>query len=153
MSQDAHAAPPAKKSRTPLIAGAAIVVLLIGGGGAYWKFSAGGPAEPPPPEPPVLVQLESFVVNLADPGGARFLRLSLSLLVEGEHSAKEFEEDPVARARVRSAILEQLAQLSAETLVTPAGKTTLKQSISEIAGHQAEHLKISDVVFSEFIVQ
>jgi flagellar FliL protein len=135
-----------------LVAGLAAVVLLVGGGGAYWKFGASAPAAAPA-EPPAVVDLEPFVVNLADTDGKRFLRVSLTLVVEGEQHAKAFEEDAVARAMVRSAILERLTQLSSDTLVTPGGKAALKKVITEIVGHHAAHLKISDVVFSEFIVQ
>jgi flagellar protein FliL len=136
-------------------------VLLGGGGGAYyWMFARGGEApaaeaEAAPvheEEPGVAVPLEPFVVNLADPGGTRFLRVNLSLIVDEEH-ALEFEENPTVMARVRSAVLELLAQQTADPLITPDGKNALKKAIAEGAAHAVEGMHVSDVLFSEFVVQ
>lgn len=160
MSQDAHtpAAPAQKKSGKGLIiAVAALVVLAGAGGGAYWMFGgssadAAAPAEEPK-QPPAMVTLDAFVVNLADPGGSRFLRLTVGLVVESEEQAKEFGEDAVARMRLRSSILEMLAQQTAARLTSAEGKAELKKAVAEHAARSAEHLKVSDVLFSEFIVQ
>ena len=152
------AAAPAKSRKTLFIAVAALVV-LGGGGGAYWKFFAAAPteaaAEEPkePAEPPAMVSFDPFVVNLSDPGSPRFLRVTLALVVDGEAHAKEFEEDTVVRMKVRSALLEMLSQQRATVLVTPEGRADLKKAVIERAGHNAEELKINDVLFSEFIVQ
>jgi len=144
-----------------MLGAVAVIVLLGGGGTAYWMFARGGEAAPADAaeaapeheeEGGVAVPLEPFVVNLADVGGTRFLRVNLSLVVDEEH-ALEFEENPTAMARVRSAILELLAQQTADPLITPDGKTALKQAIAEGAGHAVEGLHISDVLFSEFVVQ
>jgi flagellar FliL protein len=158
---DPNAAAPAKKSRKGLMIVLVLVVLLLagGGGGAYWFLlrtpanAEAAEAEPPPPPAPTgIVPLEPFVVNLADQSASRFLRVTLSLVVDEEH-AKELEEDKVAHMRVRSAILELLAQKNAGELVTPDGKARLKQAIAEGVAHAAHELKVSDVLFSEFIVQ
>lgn len=142
-----------------------VVVLLLlagGGGGAYWFLwrgnaeaqAAEAEAEPEPPPPPTgIVPLEPFVVNLADPSGTRFLRVTMSLVVADEAVAKELEEEKVVHARLRSAILELLAQKQSTELVTPEGKTALKHAIAESAAHAAHELKVEDVLFSEFIVQ
>lgn len=142
-----------------------VVVLLLlagGGGGAYWFLfrgnaeAAGADAEPEP-EPEVeatgVIPLEPFVVNLADPSGTRFLRVTLSLVVADEGIAKEFEEEKVVHMRVRSAILELLAQKQAAELITADGKTALKKEIDEVVEHAAHELEVKDVLFSEFIVQ
>jgi len=155
------AAPAPKKSRRGLLIVLTLVVILLagGGGGAYWfLFRNTGAAqaaepEPPPPAPTGVIPLEPFVVNLADPTGSRFLRVTLSLVVADEAIAKEFEEDEVVHLRVRSAILELLAQKQASELVTPEGKTQLKKSIAEGVKHAAHELEVADVLFSEFIVQ
>ena len=142
-----------------------VVVLLLlagGGGGAYWFLlrgngaAAAAEAEPEPePAPPAtgIVPLAPFVVNLADPSGTRFLRVTMSLVVADEAVAKELEEEKVVHARVRSAILELLAQKQSTELVTPEGKAELKNAIAEGAAHAAHELKVEDVLFSEFIVQ
>ena len=157
------AAAPAKKSRKGLLIILVVVLLLLagGGGGAYWFLFRGNgeaeaaEAEEPPPPPPAtgIVPLEPFVVNLADPSGTRFLRVSMSLVVADEAIAKEIEEEKVVHARLRSAILELLAQKQSTELVTPEGKAELKKAIAEGVAHAAHELKVEDVLFSEFIVQ
>jgi flagellar protein FliL len=155
------AAPAPKKSRRGLLIVLTVVVILLagGGGGAYWfLFRSTGEAqaaepEPPAPAPTGVIPLEPFIVNLADPAGSRFLRVTLSLVVADEARAKEFEEDKVVHLRVRSAILELLAQKQASELVTPEGKTQLKKSIADGVAHAAHDLEVADVLFSEFIVQ
>jgi flagellar FliL protein len=160
----AAAAPeaPAKKSRKGLMIILVVVLLLLagGGGGAYWFLFRGhgeaeaAEAEPePPPAPTGIVPLEPFVVNLADPSGTRFVRVTMSLVVADEAIAKEIEEEKVVHARIRSAILELLALKQSSELVTPEGKTELKKAIAESVAHAAHELKVEDVLFSEFIVQ
>lgn len=152
------AAAPAKSKKTLFIAIAALVV-LGGGGGAYWTFFRSAPPEAAaeehkePEEPPAIVNFDPFVVNLSDTGTPRFLRVTLALVVNGKDQAKEFEENTVVRMKVRSALLEMLSQQKASELITPEGRTALQKHIVELAGHDAEELKIRDVLFSEFIVQ
>jgi flagellar FliL protein len=152
----------AKKSRRGLLMILVVVLVLAGGGGgAYWYLfygkaeakTAAPEPEPPPEAPTGIIPLEPFVVNLADPTGSRFLRVTLSLVVADEALAKEIEEDKIATMRVRSAILELLAQKQSSELVTPEGKTELKKAIAEAVSHAAHELKVADVLFSEFIVQ
>src|SRR5262245_61977341 len=142
-----------QKSRKLLVV--ASVLVLAGIGGGYWYARHGSNQQPveAPKGPPAIVSMDPFVVNLADPGGARFLRVTLGLVVNGEDEAKEFAEDPVARMRVRSGILEMLSQQTAAQLTKPEGKADLKKAIAARSSESAEHLKVDDVLFSEFIVQ
>jgi len=153
------AAPTKSRRGLFLVLVLAVLVLAGGGGGAYWFLFRGAAeaeaaeAEPPPPPATGLAPLEPFVVNLADQNGSRFLRATLSLVVADEGQAKEFHEDEIAHMRVRSVILELLAQKQSSELVTPAGKTALKHAIAEAVSHAAHELQVSDVLFSEFLVQ
>jgi flagellar FliL protein len=151
---------PAKSRRgLVLVATATLVVLLGGGGAAYWMYGGNTTAEgaePAAPEdtgPGAAIPLEPFVVNLADPGGTRFLRVSLSLVVAEEDQAKELEENAVMKMKVRSAVLELLALQSAERLITPEGKSELKKAIAGAAAKAVMDLHVTDVLFSEFVVQ
>ena len=158
MSEQPTQAPatPAKSRKTLYIA-VALVLVAGGGAGAYFTFAtpadAAAAVEEEPAEPPAIVNFDPFVVNLADPGGARFLRLTIAVVVDGEEQAKEFDEDEVARLETRSSIIEMLSQQRASTLLTAEGKTALKTAVSEHLSHAAEHLTVRDVLFSEFIVQ
>jgi flagellar FliL protein len=156
---DAAAAAAPKKSKKGVLLIVFALLLAGGGAGAYFFFFKAPPAEAshgePAPEPETaatgILAMEPFVVNLADAG--RFLRVDLSLVVADEEIAKELEENAVEMARIRSAILELLALQQADTLVTPDGKETLKQAIAEGVNHAVHHVKVADVLFSEFVVQ
>jgi flagellar protein FliL len=136
-----------------------LVAVAGGGAGAYFYFIKGAPvqakeAKPEPPPPPTgIIPLEPFVVNLADTGATRFLRVTLSLVIQDEEQAKEMEEHPIELARVRSSILELLAEQHAEALATPEGKDELKKTLAERVAHASHELKVKDVLFSEFVIQ
>ena len=158
---EAPAASKKKKSKlVPILLTIALVIVAGGGGaGAYWYFnrpSSTGEASAPKPEAapaPGMLDLEPFVVNLADPGGQRFVRISMKLLTYNEEQAAELKEDAVAKAKLRSGLLDLLSTQTADTLVTTEGKTALKKAIAERAAHAVHELKVTDVLFVEFIVQ
>jgi flagellar FliL protein len=176
MSNEPHtpaapAAPPKKSRKGLFIVLALLIVVLAGAGGGAWWFMFRGAeaeaaeAEDTPDAAPAatgVVPLEPFVVNLADPGVSRFLRVTLALVVANEEIAKELEHDGIVRMRLRSAILELLSQKQSNELVTPEGKAELKKAIAHAAegalaaGAAADdehHLEVPDVLFAEFIVQ
>jgi flagellar FliL protein len=165
-AEKTDAGPKAKK-KSKLVPILIAVIVLLGGGGAggYWMYSkkSGEPkaAEPALAPKPGVVDMEPFVVNLADEGGNRFLRVNLKVLTWDEEQATELKEDAVSSARIRSAILELLSLQHAAPLTTSEGKEELKKAIAErIAEATASHggpseheLKVIDVLFVEFVVQ
>jgi flagellar FliL protein len=156
----AEAAPSKSKAKLFVIAGA-VAVLAGAGGGGYWWWSHRAPADarveaPVKEEEPAdsgIVSFEPFVANLADEGGTRFVRASMKLVVAGAEKAKAVEENAVVRAQLQSAILEELTIHTAEQLVTPDGKASLKKEILERAGKVVRTAKVTDVLFTEFVVQ
>jgi flagellar FliL protein len=151
--------PAAKGGKSKLLIIGALVVLGGGGAGAYFVMRA--PAAPAgqkaavaaKPKESGLVTLEPFTVNLADKGGSRFLRLSVRLVVESPEAGEKTQKNNVLLARVRSSILELLAQQTADTLVTPEGKAELKTAIAEHVKEVLEDTKVTDVLFTDFVVQ
>lgn len=160
MSETTAAIPAPKRSkRTLIIAASAALVLLIGGGGAaFWwsqRASAQTVTEPeaaPEPEADGIVTFEPFVVNLADPGVSRFLRVKVQLLVASEGEAAEIQESAVKVSRARAIVLELLTTQKSDVLITAEGKAALRKSIRDsISG--ALHFEVIDVLFSDFVVQ
>jgi len=161
-------AAPKKKSKMGLIIGIVVGLLVLAGGGAaaYWKFK---PAPPAPAEggaegqgaaakeaektPTGVVAFEPFLVNLAGGSGQIYLRTTLNLLVENEIEAKELGESAVAKARMRSTIIEVLSQQTGETLITPEGKEELKKALLKQLKALKQKAEVRDVLFSEFVVQ
>jgi flagellar FliL protein len=161
MAEDAKpqaAPPPAKKSKKGLLIGV-IGALVVGGGGAgYWftrapAEAAGEEHTAPQPDGESVVAFEPFVVNLADGGGGRYLRVSVQLVVAGTETGAEIEGEAVKKVRLRSDVLGILTEQTSDTLMTKEGKDELKLAISERASPSIEPHKVLDVLFSDFIVQ
>src|SRR5262245_3220459 len=129
----------------------ALLVVFGGGAAAWWMLGgstteAAGAAEPGL-ETRGVFAFEPFLVNLADEGGQRFLKATISLVVESAEEARHIV------AHVRSAIIEVLTLQKATALVTPEGKSALKQAIKERTSSLVPGKKVLDVLFSEFVVQ
>jgi flagellar FliL protein len=160
---DASAADaPKKKGRGKLFIILGVVIMLLGGGGAGAFFMLRKPADPAAAangkheevkEANGIVNFEPFVVNLADPGGRRFLRINVRLVVPEEEEAKHIEENKVIQTRLRAAILELLAEQTSDHISTTEGKTALKKEISERAHHILKETEVADVLFSDFVIQ
>jgi flagellar FliL protein len=132
-------------------------VLLLLGGGAWWMFggSAGAAvqAEEIRIEERGIVPFETFLVNLTDPGGNRFLKVTLQLVFDSEADAKHVEENAALMGHARSAILEMLTEQNAQALITTEGKQKLKDGVKTRVASVFGKLKVMDVLFSEFVVQ
>ncbi|MGE3508779.1 MAG: flagellar basal body-associated protein FliL [Vicinamibacterales bacterium] len=105
-----------------------------------------------------LMSFEPFVVNLADPGAARFLRTNVQLVVSGgeEGGSHGAAKGPtVEEMRARSAILELLSAETSDALTTPEGKEALKEQILERMEVvlEAAKIEVEDVLFSDFVIQ
>ena len=105
------------------------------------------------PEETGIVNFEPFVVNLADPGGRRFLRINMRLIVDDLEKAEEIQKSEVQLMRLRSDILEQLTEQTSEKLGTPDGKSEFKKSIPNTLTRSWSPSEIADVLFSDFVVQ
>ncbi|MCE5312802.1 MAG: hypothetical protein LLF86_06595, partial [Nitrospiraceae bacterium] len=80
--QEAESAP--KKGKGMMLIIIIVVGVLVLGGGAFFaiKMLGGGAekkAETKKDEAPAMLVLEPFVVNLNDPSGTRFLKVSIQL--------------------------------------------------------------------------
>ena len=149
----AKGAAPKGKSKLKLIIIALAVVALGVGGGVYAMRRPSAPAASEKSTSRGLVTFDPFVVNLADPGGSRFIRVTLSLVVDDEKVASKITDTPVSMKEARSAILELLAEQNAAGLVTADGKQALKKAIIEHVSAIFPDAKVTDVYFSEFVVQ
>ncbi len=145
-----------------------LVLLLVLAGGGYYvyaKFFA-APAEktdaasteesakPVAPEDMKgfkdLVTLPTFVVNLADPLGRRYLKLSMDVEVTDEESAKVLGE---SEAKVRDAIILLLSSKSFQDLSTIEDKIMLKKQVVERLNQVLGGPKVLRVYFTEMVVQ
>jgi flagellar FliL protein len=150
---------PKKKKRSKLMLLAPVVLLLAGvPGGAYWwmhRHTGGGApgAEAPKPDHSGVLPLDPLTVNLADKESPRFLRITMSLVIEEGEEIEELKKNALKLARVRSELLELLTQQLSDHLVAPEGKNELKRAIAQRASKVLQPLKVTDVLLADFVVQ
>ena len=153
---------PKKKSKLTLFLLLGIVVLLLGGGGfyAFTTFLA--------PKPQVAEQmagvrpeqltetvgemfpLEQFVVNLSDPQGKRYLRLTISLELE---SAEAVERATKMVPKLRDMVIVLLTSLTFEEVMTPEGKVQIRDELLERFNQILRPDRVRNIYFTDFVVQ
>ena len=153
---DTEIVTPPKKGGMKKLLMLGLPVLLLAGGGGWWMFGRGSApvaAEEINLEVRGLVPLETFLVNLSDQGGNRFLKATIQLAFDSASDAKHVEENAALMGHARSTILELLTQQTAPVLVTAEGKQKLKEQIRSALASVLKKQKVVDVLFSEFVVQ
>jgi flagellar FliL protein len=100
-----------------------------------------------------VLPLEPFVVNLADPDAARYLRIKISLMVDDKTKAKELLENEPLQLKVRDVILQSLTAKSSRELINEEGKNKLREEIREKVSMYFQEPKLVDVMFTEFVIQ
>ena len=161
-----------------VIVGGLVLLLAGGGAGGWWYWTqraeaadaaeagqAGDEAKArkkSAPHETAAVPLDPFLVNLADPNGSRFLRVTLQLVIDdpklaaaltakGGHGGSGTHD--LEKVRLRSAVLELLTTQTADRLVTPDGKDELKKAIAARASGVLGEAEVVDVLFTDFVVQ
>jgi flagellar FliL protein len=143
-----------------------LVLLLLAGGGAalYFLVLHKAPAAEgenlapdlpavakPQAEPGPIIPYTSFLVNLADAGGKRYLKFALSLELS-KH--KNFQQEVEHKdAKIKDIIISIISSKTFEEVNTPQGKIALKQEILRRLNTIMTGGKVEDVFFTEFIVQ
>lgn len=131
---------PKKKSKKLLFIIIGVVLLaLIGAGAALFimkknaaeddEFADDEPAAHATKDPktaPVFMPLENMVVNLADPGGTRFIQLGLTLQLQ---DAKTETDVKAYMPSIRSDILLLISQRTADEMLQIQGKAKLSKDI------------------------
>ncbi len=135
------------------------LVLLGGvGSGAYFFLFAKNsppPEEEAPPEPPKpqvgpFLQLDPFIVNLADPTGHRYLRAKITLEFRDDQAYQQANE---RIPQINDAIIMVLSSKTVEEVLSPEGKLELRmeliRKLNELLGPNA----IRNIYFTQFVVQ
>ena len=97
-----------------------------------------------------IFALETFIVNLADKGGNRYLRVTMDL----ELGIPELETELSKRLpQVRDSILMILPSKRFEDISSVAGKIALRDEIMETLNGFLTRGQITGIYFKEFVVQ
>ena len=95
-------------------------------------------------------KLESFVVNLADEGGTRYLRVSMDLELETKETAQVVDK---MLPKIRDAILMILPTKKYEDIGTIEGKSSLRKEMLLKINELMVPENIKNIYFTEFVVQ
>ena len=109
------------------------------------------------------VVLEPFLVNLSTSGGNSYLRVALTLRVADDGEKKDAKakdeksesdkNSDESEAAVRDTVLTVLGRQNADELLAVDGKDHLKAAVKAALTEHNPHLKVTDVFFTDFLVQ
>jgi flagellar FliL protein len=146
-----------------IIAAALLFVMALMGGGFFiiWTkmsaLSAPGPTaeeevveEEVPEEIGPLYSLGTLIVNLADEGGKRYLRVSIELELETVDMTEEVEK---RLPQVRDSILMILPTKTFADINTTPGKIAVRDELLAAMNEIVKTGKINNLYFTEFVVQ
>ena len=148
-----------------LLIGVLMVLMLGLGGGLFMMWNklstlntqgVANAGEQPDPaasiEQPLgpIFALDTFIVNLADKGGNRYLRVTMDLELGNPELESEIEK---RLPQVRDGILMILPTKRFEDISTVQGKTALRDEVLETLNGFLAQGKIVNIYFKEFVVQ
>jgi flagellar FliL protein len=156
---------PLKSFKFLLIAGAGLLILLVLGGGivsfVFSSFSSGdslfmekvkgmvfGWKKPGGAATVGIYKMEPFLVNLADPGQLRYLKVTLHVetLQKGEEFQKRLPQS-------RDSVLTILSTKNSRDIMTSEGKNALREEIKEKMNQLLMETKVRNIYFTEFVIQ
>ena len=98
----------------------------------------------------ILYPLDTFTVNLKSDAGRRYLKVTMSLELEGEELSLELDNKaPVLRDRV----IRILTSKSLEEISSKKGKQKISDQIMDTLNAMISDGRIKGIYFTEFVVQ
>ncbi|WP_447968369.1 flagellar basal body-associated FliL family protein [Nitrospira sp. M1] len=142
----------------------AVAVLGAGGGAAWFMMGSGEEEEAHATEkkhekdgteghgeePGPIVELDPFVLNLADRDELRYLKISIKLELD---RAEEQTDYPVKVPAIRDALLVLLSSKESQILRTTNGKRRVRDEILARANGVMNKGKVANVFFTDFVIQ
>lgn len=144
-----------------------LLVLIIAGGAAAFFFLYSAPSDEEiareiqkdntpaasistEPQIGITIELNPFIVNLADPKATHFLKATITLEVKDDR-AKDLTEKMLPR--LRNDILLLLSSQTLEDVISIEGKVRLRDEIMARVSRIIGRGKLKNVYFSQFVVQ
>jgi len=153
LEKTAEEAPPPKKNKKLMmiiVIAVAVVTLAAVGFLVVPKFFGGDKKAETKAEDGVMFSLEPFVVNLNDPGGPKFLKVSIQLELA---NAPLLEKAKAKTPQLRDAIITLLTSKSSESLFPPEGKLQLKDEINARMNQILGAGNVKNVYLTDFVMQ
>lgn len=153
-----------KKSKMKLIIIILLLLIILGGAGAgAFFFMMGGEEEAPEEmknkkvkqvtqqtEIGPLHAFDAFIVNLADPGGNRYLKVRMQAELSGEELVEELGK---RKPQIRDIILTVLSSKAYAEVSTAQGKLALKQEIMRRVNLTLTNGSLINIYLMEFVAQ
>ena len=156
-----------EKKKKPLLLFIAIgvVLLLAAGGGAYFFLYSAPSDEELAQEiardemgskkaalktTGVMIELDSFIVNLADLNARHFLKATIVLEVVDDAAKNDVD---ILLPKIRNDIIMLLSSQTMEDVITMEGKVRLRDAImARVMRILSEH-QLKNIYFAQFVVQ
>lgn len=144
------------KKKLFIILGASL--LLLGSIGFLTKnYLTGASENPGAPKPAEKVlstlNLEAFLVNLADVDATRFVKVTFRLGLNESKLGTELAEDPVFLAATRDSIIFILSNKTSDDLLSNEGKEKIKSEIRDRVSKLMHEGKVLEVYIMDIVVQ
>ena len=97
-----------------------------------------------------MLPLDTFVVNLADASGKRYLRATMQLELAPDQAMETFEQ---RLPQIRDVILTVLPTKTFEDIRTVDGKTALREEILQRLNDLLSVDGVINIYFTEFVIQ
>ena len=98
----------------------------------------------------VLYPLDTFTVNLKSDSGRRYLKVTMSLELEGEELSMELD---AKTAVLRDRIIRILSSKTLEEISSKKGKQKVSQQIMDTLNAMISDGTIKGIYFTEFVIQ
>jgi flagellar protein FliL len=122
-----------------------IIVMPAPAAAAEAPSHGGGESGPGPTAP-----LDSFVVNLNEPGQSRYLKATFELELSDSHAADALERD---KKSIRDEVLRYLSNLTVADTLGAENKDKIRAEIVARIDKQLGQGKVKKVFFNDFVVQ
>lgn len=169
---DSKTAPGGPDAKKWIVIGAIALVLLCGGGAAGYLMGARNSPAPPSSDTsqdfrgtgstaeeraPVgnetvgpMINIDSFIVNILDDQGGRYLKAAITLEVDGKAVADEISS---RLPQVRDTILLHVGNKAFQELNDLQGKLQLRAELISRLNQILQKGKIQKIYFTDFVVQ
>ncbi|MBM4333028.1 MAG: flagellar basal body protein FliL [Deltaproteobacteria bacterium] len=97
-----------------------------------------------------MYKMDSMIVNLADPGQSRYLKIKLDIESSEKKANEEFEK---RLPQLRDALLKVLGGKQRKEIIDSEGKERLRGEIKDRLNQLLNNMKIKEVYFTEFLMQ
>ena len=97
-----------------------------------------------------ILSMETFVVNLADPGGKRYLRVTMVIEIDDQDFVEEAKKNV---PQMRDKVLLILPAKMFKDIRTSSGKDALRKEIIDQLNPLLKKCKITNLFFQEFVIQ